>query len=89
MKSHKAEIEWLFNTANSLDYITEAGATITADKVTPGPVNPYWPAVDSSLVVATMVQKVVVQNETPKSAVEWGATEIKRLVDEAKAKMKR
>jgi multiple sugar transport system substrate-binding protein len=89
MKSHKAEIEWMYNTSNSLDYITEAGATITADKVTPGPVNPYWPSVDSSLVVATMVQKVLVQNEAPKSAVEWGATEIKRLVDEAKAKIKR
>jgi multiple sugar transport system substrate-binding protein len=89
MKSHKAEIEWMYNTSNSLDYITEAGATITAEKVTPGPVNPHWPAVDSSLVVATMVQKVLVQNESPKSAVEWGATEIKRLVDESKAKQKR
>ena len=89
MKSHKAEIEWMYNTSNSLDYITEAGATITAEKVTPGPVNPHWPAVDSSLVIATMVQKVVVQNESPKSAVEWGATEIKRLVDESKAKAKR
>jgi multiple sugar transport system substrate-binding protein len=88
MKSHKAEIEWMYNTSNSLDYITEAGATITADKVTPGPVNPFWPAVDSSLVIATMVQKVLVQNEAPKSAVEWGATEIKRLVDEAKKKQK-
>lgn len=89
MKSHKAEIEWMYNTSNSLDFITEAGATITAEKVTPGPVNPYWPAVDSALVIPTMVQKVLVQNENPKAAVEWGATEIKRLVDDAKAKMKR
>jgi hypothetical protein len=41
------------------------------------------------MVIPTMVQKVLVQNEAPKSAVEWGATEIKRLVDESKAKMKK
>jgi multiple sugar transport system substrate-binding protein len=89
MKSHKAEVEWLYTTTNGLDYITEAGATITAEKVTPGNVNPYWPAIDSSMVIPTMVQKVLVQNEAPKSAIEWGVTEMKRLVDEAKAKQKR
>ncbi|MGE3269133.1 MAG: ABC transporter substrate-binding protein [Chloroflexota bacterium] len=89
MKSHKPEIEWLFNTENSLDLITEAGATITAEKVTAGNVNPFWPAIDTSMVIPTMVQKVIVQNEAPKSAVEWGAGEMKRLVDQAKAKMKR
>ncbi|MCC6178879.1 MAG: extracellular solute-binding protein [Chloroflexi bacterium] len=89
MKSHKAEIDWLYNTANSLDYITEAGAEITADKVTPGPVNPFWPAVDAGMVIPTMVQKALVQNESPKSAVEWGATEMKRVVDDAKKKAKK
>lgn len=88
MKSHKAEIEWMYNTSNSLDFITEAGATITAEKATPGQVNPHWPAIDSSLMIATMVQKVLVQNESPQSAVEWGATEMKRLVADSKAKMK-
>src|SRR3712207_2811951 len=88
MKSHKAEIEWMFNTENSLDYITEAGATITAEKVTPGPVNPYWPAIDASLVIPTMVQRTLVQNEDPKAAVAWGAEEMKRLVDDARKKMK-
>ncbi|MDP8924819.1 MAG: extracellular solute-binding protein [Chloroflexota bacterium] len=88
MKSHKAEIEWMFNTENSLDYITEAGATITAEKVTPGPVNPYWPAIDASLVIPTMVQRTLVQNEDPKVAVQWGAEEMKRLVDDARKKAK-
>ena len=86
MTSHKAEIEWLYVTRNSLDYITEAGATITADKVTPGPVNPYWQAVDSGMIIPTMVQKVVIQNEAPKAAVEWAASEMKRVVEDAKKK---
>ena len=86
MKSHKAEIEWMFNTENSLDFITEAGATITAEKVTPGAVNPYWPAIDASLVIPTMVQRALVENEDPKAAVQWGAEEMKRLVDDARKK---
>jgi multiple sugar transport system substrate-binding protein len=88
MTSHKPEITLLYDTSNSLDYVTEAGATITAEKVTPGQVNPYWPAVDGGLVIPAMVQRVLVQNETPKAAVEWGATEIKRVVDDARAKSK-
>ena len=89
MKSHKAEIEWMYNGENALQYFTDAGAKITAEKVTPGQLNPYWPAIESSLVIATMVQRCLIQNETPKAAVEWGATEMKRLVEEAKAKLKR
>ena len=89
MKSHKAEIEWMYNGENALQYFTDAGAKITAEKVTPGQLNPYWPTIESSLVIATMVQRCLVQNESPKAAVEWGATEMKRLVEEAKAKMKR
>lgn len=88
MKSHKAEIEWLFNTSNSLDYITEAGATITAEKVTAGTVNDLWPAVDAALVIPTMVQRALIQNEEPKAAVEWGAAEMKRLVEDARSKRK-
>jgi multiple sugar transport system substrate-binding protein len=89
MKSHKQEIEWLFNTENSLDYITEAGATITAEKVTPGPVNEFWTAVDAALVIPSMVQRVLIENEDPKAAVAWGATEMKRLVDDAKQKRRK
>ena len=36
-----------------------------------------------------MVQRCVIQNESPKAAVDWGAGEMKRIVDDAKAKMKR
>ena len=88
MTSHKAEVTLLFDTSNSLDYGTEAGATITAEKVTPGPFNPNWPPVDGGLVIPAMVQRVVVQNESPKAAVEWCVGEIKRVVADANAKAK-
>jgi len=88
MTSHKPEVTLLFDTSNSLDYGTEAGATITADKVTPGAFNPNWPPVDGGLVIPAMVQRVVVQNESPKAAVEWCVGEIKRVVADANAKSK-
>ena len=89
MTSHRPEIDWLYTTRNSLNEVTEAGATITAQQVTPGNVNPYWNAVASAQIIESMVQRAIVQNEEPKAAVEWGTAEIKRVVEEAKKKQKK
>lgn len=88
MISHRKEIDWLYNTQNSLMEVTEAGAGITAQKVTPGVVNPHWNAVASAKVIETMVQRAIVSNEEPKAAVDWGASEIKRVTEESKKKLK-
>ncbi|MDP8924821.1 MAG: hypothetical protein M3O34_18370, partial [Chloroflexota bacterium] len=89
MESHKKEIEWLYDTRNSLDYVSEAGAIITAEKVERGRLNPYWTPIDSAQIIPTMVQKVIVENQEPKAAVEWATAEMKRVVEDAKQKQKR
>ena len=56
--------------------------------MTPGVVNPHWNAVASAKIIETMVQRSIVSNEEPKAAVEWGASEIKRVTEESKKKLK-
>jgi ABC-type glycerol-3-phosphate transport system substrate-binding protein len=83
-QSHKKEIEWQFYTDNALDDIMEAGAVITKEKTTVGNVNPYYAPVPTELPLAKMVQKVIVENEDPKVALQWGVAELTRVVEDYK-----
>lgn len=76
-----------FDTANSLDFETEAGATFSNGQVTrSGAVNPYIGAVIARGVPAEVVQKVVLEGEDPAKAAAWGAEQMKRIVDEVRKK---
>jgi hypothetical protein len=67
-----------------MEDIMEAGAVITKEKVTPGNLNPYYAPVPTELPLAKMVQKVIVDNEDPKVALDWGVKELTRVVEDYK-----
>jgi len=72
-----------FETSNSLDFDSEAGATFVNGVVKKsGVINPYIGAIIARHIPAEVVQRVVLNNETPEAAVAWGAERMKALVDE-------
>lgn len=76
-----------YDTANSLDFDTEAGATFSDGRVQrSGVVNPYIGAIVARGVPAEVVQKVVIEGEDPARAAAWGAEQMKRIVDELRRK---
>jgi|UPI0004AF3484 ABC-type glycerol-3-phosphate transport system substrate-binding protein len=74
-----------FDTSNSLDFESEAGAVFKDGKVIrSGVVNPYIGSIVARGVPAEVVQRVVIQGEDPAKAAAWGQERMKRIVDELK-----
>ena len=76
-----------FDTANSLDFESEAGAVFKDGQVVKsGVVNPYIGSVVARGVPAEVVQRVVLEGEDPAKAAAWGEERMKRIVDDLKRK---
>jgi multiple sugar transport system substrate-binding protein len=76
-----------YNTSNSLDFESEAGAIIAKGQIKKsGVINPYIGAVIARAIPAEVVQKVVIEGEDPEKAAAWGAEEMKRVVDDLRKK---
>ncbi|MGK6317316.1 ABC transporter substrate-binding protein [Neorhizobium sp. DT-125] len=74
-----------FETANGLDFESEAGAIIKDGKVTKsGVTNPYMGAIIARSIPAVVLQKVLLQGEDPREAAKWGQEEMQAVVDELK-----
>jgi len=74
-----------FDTSNSLDFETEAGAKFENGKVVKsGVVNPYIGPIIARNIPAEVVQRVVLNNESPEKAAEWGQKRMQALVDSQK-----
>jgi len=48
--------------------------------------SPYWEAIRGSNVMPDALQRVTLRNEDPKKAAEWAASEIRKIIAEAKSK---
>src|SRR3546814_7511356 len=71
-----------FDTSNSLDFDSEAGAAVVDGKlVKSGVINPYIGPIIARGIPASVVQKVVIEKQDPADAAAWGAEQMKRLVD--------
>ncbi len=74
-----------FDTSNSLDFESEAGAIFKDGKVIrSGVVNPYIGSIVARGIPAEVVQRVVLQGEDPAKAAAWGQERMKRIVDDLK-----
>lgn len=70
-----------FDTSNSLDFDSEAGATFADGKVTrSGVINPYIGAIIARHIPAEVVQRVVLQGEDPAAAAAWGQARMEDVV---------
>lgn len=75
-----------FDTSNTLDFQTEAGAVFQDGKVVrSGVFNPYIGAIIARDIPAQVVQRVVLQGEDPAEAAAWGQAQMKRIVDDIKS----
>lgn len=71
-----------FDTSNSLDFDSEAGATFADGAVTKsGVINPYIGSIIARAVPATVVQQVVLEGVDPAEAAAWGQEEMQAIVD--------
>jgi ABC-type glycerol-3-phosphate transport system substrate-binding protein len=78
--------EMAYDTSNSLDFETEAGATFVDGKVVrSGVVNPYIGSIVARHIPADVVQRVVLMGEDPAAAAAWGQAEMQAIVDDLKA----
>jgi multiple sugar transport system substrate-binding protein len=76
-----------FDTTNSLDFESEAGAVFKDGQVVKsGIVNPYIGSVVARGIPAEVVQRVVLEGEDPAKAAAWGEERMKRVVDDLKRK---
>ncbi len=76
-----------FDTSNSLDFESEAGAVFKDGKVVKsGVVNPYIGSIVARGIPAEVVQRVVLEGEDPAKAAAWGQERMKRVVDDLKRK---
>lgn len=74
-----------FDTSNALDFDSEAGAVFADGKVTrSGVANPYIGSIVARGVPAEVVQRVVLQGETPEAAAAWGQERMQAIVDDLK-----
>ncbi|MCP8939980.1 sugar ABC transporter substrate-binding protein [Alsobacter sp. SYSU M60028] len=74
-----------FDTSNSLDFDSEAGAVVKDGKVVKsGVINPYIGSIVARGIPAAVVQRVVLEGEDPAKAAAWGHDQMKRVVDELK-----
>lgn len=76
-----------FDTSNSLDFESEAGAQFKDGKVIrSGVVNPYIGSIVARDIPAQVVQRVVLQGEDPAKAAAWGQKRMQAIVDDLKKK---
>jgi multiple sugar transport system substrate-binding protein len=89
MKSHKDSIELVFR-PGGIYYLNEAGAKPNAEKVmeTVGVFNLYAGPPTARFTQAEMVQRFILQNQPVDQAIEWGASEFKRMSDDMKKRIK-
>lgn len=74
-----------FDTSNTLDFETEAGATFKDGKVIrSGVVNPYIGSIVARSIPAEVLQRVVLQGEDPAEAAAWGQKRMEAVVDDLK-----
>lgn len=74
-----------FDTSNSLDFESEAGAQFKDGKVIrSGVVNPYIGSIVARDIPAQVVQRVVLQGEDPAEAAKWGQTRMEAIVKDLK-----
>lgn len=70
-----------FNLGSAMDFETEAGATFENGKVQlSGAINSYIGSIVARDVPALMVQRVVLQGQTPEAVTKWAAGEMQRLL---------
>jgi ABC-type glycerol-3-phosphate transport system substrate-binding protein len=87
MKGRNEFGERAFDSTNSLDFHTEAGAVVDGKTVKEsGVINPYVGAIIARDLPAVVVQRVVLQGEDPAKAAAWGAAQMKKIVDDLKRK---
>jgi len=76
-----------FDTSNSLDFESEAGAQFKDGKVIrSGVVNPYIGSIVARDIPAQVVQRVVLQGEDPAKAAAWGQERMEAIVADLKKK---
>jgi ABC-type glycerol-3-phosphate transport system substrate-binding protein len=76
-----------FDTSNSLDFESEAGAQFRDGKVIrSGVVNPYIGSIVARDIPAQVVQRVVLKGEDPAKAAAWGQKRMQDIVDDLKKK---
>ncbi len=76
-----------FDTSNSLDFESEAGAQFKDGKVIrSGVINPYIGSIVARDIPAQVVQRVVLQGEDPAKAAAWGQERMQAIVDDLKKK---
>jgi ABC-type glycerol-3-phosphate transport system substrate-binding protein len=74
-----------FDTSNSLDFESEAGAVFKDGKVMrSGVINPYIGSIVARGIPAEVVQRVVLQGEDPAEAAAWGQKRMQAIVDDLK-----
>jgi multiple sugar transport system substrate-binding protein len=89
MKSHKDSVDLVFR-PGGVYFLNEAGAKPNAEKVleTVGVFNLYAGPPTARWTHAEMAQRVVLQNQPVDQAIEWGASEFKRMSDDMKKRIK-
>lgn len=74
-----------FDTSNSLDFESEAGAEFKDGKVIrSGITNPYIGSIVARDIPAQVVQRVVLQGEDPAEAAKWGQSRMEAIVKDLK-----
>jgi ABC-type glycerol-3-phosphate transport system substrate-binding protein len=74
-----------FDTSNSLDFESEAGAVFEDGKVIrSGVINPYIGSIVARGIPAEVVQRVVLQGEDPAAAAAWGQQRMQAIVADLK-----
>ena len=73
-----------YDLENAVDFISDAGMYCDNGKVVivNNGYNPYMGAIIAANIPSQVVQRVILNNESPKSAVEWGHAEIEKIVKE-------
>jgi multiple sugar transport system substrate-binding protein len=89
MKGHRDSIELVFR-PGGIYYLNEAGAKPNAEKVmeSAGVFNLYAGPPTARFTQAEMAQRVILQNQPVDQAIEWGASEFKRMSDDMKKRIK-
>ena len=85
MRSHKDSVDLVFR-PGGVYFLNEAGAKPNAEKVleTVGVFNLYAGPPTARWTHAEMAQRAVLQNQPVDQAIEWGASEFKRMSDDMK-----
>jgi ABC-type glycerol-3-phosphate transport system substrate-binding protein len=88
LAEHPEIVSLVFDTAGGMDFEAEAGATFTPEAVTQsGIANPYIGAIVSRNLPAVVLQRVILEGESPEDAAAWGAAEMEQIVADVKDRL--